>query len=245
MMSEKTMAAVLLSTLCGVLGTGVGGLTGALLGMRGKRLIPLLFHLSSGMMIAVVCFELLPEAYAMSLGAAVMGMMLGVLCVMALSVVLDRHKTQQTDAAAMRRTGLLVLLSLALHNFPEGLAVGAGFAAEPKLGIMLGAMIMLHDVPEGVASGLPLRASGLPIARAFGMTVLSGLPTGLGALIGYAVSGLSEGVVAFNFGLAAGAMLQVTAGELLPRAREQGEGAVDTLLLTIGIAVGSVMTLMV
>ena len=44
------------------LGTGVGGLTGALLGMRGKRLIPLLFHLSSGMMIAVVCFELLPEA---------------------------------------------------------------------------------------------------------------------------------------------------------------------------------------
>ena len=151
-MSEKTMAAVLLSTLCGVLGTGVGGLTGALLGMRGKRLIPLLFHLSSGMMIAVVCFELLPEAYAMSLGAAVMGMMLGVLCVMALSVALDRHKTQQTDAAAMRRTGLLVLLSLALHNFPEGLAVGAGFAAEPKLGIMLGAMIMLHDVPEGPAA---------------------------------------------------------------------------------------------
>ena len=77
------------------------------------------------------------------------------------------------------------------------------------------------------------------------MTVLSGLPTGLGALIGYVASGVSQGLVAFNFGLAAGAMLQVTAGELLPRARDQGQGALDTLFLTVGIAIGSVMTLVV
>lgn len=245
LMVQKAVAAVAFSTVFGVLGTGLGGLTGALLGMRGRRLVPLLFNLSSGMMIAVVCFELLPQAYALGLSLSVMGMLLGVLCVMALSLALDRHHQQGTDAAAMRRTGLLVLLSLALHNFPEGLAVGAGYAAEPRLGLMLGIMIMLHDVPEGVASGLPLRAGGVSVAGAVGMTVLSGLPTGLGALIGYAVSGVSQGLVALNFGLAAGAMLQVTAGELLPRARDQGQGAVDTLFLTVGIAIGSVMTLVV
>ena len=176
LMAQKAVAAVVFSTAFGVLGTGLGGLTGALLGMRGRRLVPLLFNLSSGMMIAVVCFELLPQAYALGLSLSVMGMLLGVLCVMALSLALDRHHRQGTDAAAMRRTGLLVLLSLALHNFPEGLAVGAGYAAEPRLGLMLGIMIMLHDVPEGVASGLPLRAGGVSVAGAVGMTVLSGLP---------------------------------------------------------------------
>lgn len=242
----ETVAATLLSTFFGVAGTGVGGLFGALLGRRGRGFLPALFNLSGGMMVAVVCFELLPQAYAIHVPLAALGFFLGVASVMAMSAMLERCMGGDgTDERAMRRTGWLVLLSLALHNMPEGLAIGSGLAAQTQLGLMLGVMIMLHDVPEGIASSMPLCAGGMQAARAFLLTLASGLPTGLGALAGFLLGGVSLDLIALSFGLAAGAMLQVTAGELLPRAKEQGQSAADTLFLSLGIAVGSVITLIV
>ena len=56
------------------------------------------------------------------------------------------------------KTGILVGIGLALHNFPEGLAIGSGFSASPSLGLSLALVIAFHDIPEGISMAVPMKA---------------------------------------------------------------------------------------
>jgi len=67
-------------------------------------------------------------------------------------------------------------VGIALHNFPEGFAVGSGFGASISLGVMITSVIVIHDIPEGIAMAVPMRAGGFGKAKAFTVTVLSGVP---------------------------------------------------------------------
>ncbi len=58
------------------------------------------------------------------------------------------------------KTGLLVAIGIAIHNTPEGIAVGAGYAHTPQFGIFIAIAIALHNIPEGIATALPLYQSG-------------------------------------------------------------------------------------
>jgi ZIP family zinc transporter len=60
------------------------------------------------------------------------------------------------------RRGLLLFAATALHNLPEGLAVGTSYAAQPRLGLLLAVAIALHNIPEGIAVAGPFRACGMP-----------------------------------------------------------------------------------
>lgn len=55
------------------------------------------------------------------------------------------------------KSGILILVALSLHNFPEGLAIGSSFSVEKSFGILVGIMIIVHDIPEGFALSLPLK----------------------------------------------------------------------------------------
>ena len=145
------------------------------------------------------------------------------------------------EAGGMARAGMLLAAGIALHNLPEGLAVGSGYAHAPALGAALGLMIALHDVPEGIAAAVPMRVAGMKRRRVLALTFLSGVPTGIGALLGAAAGGVSPGMIALSLGFAGGAMLQVTAQELLPRAGETSTDGVTTFYLALGVAAGSVL----
>ena len=58
------------------------------------------------------------------------------------------------------KTGIIVSIGLAIHNFPEGLAIGSGFEASIKLGYSLALAICLHDIPEGISMGVPMKNGG-------------------------------------------------------------------------------------
>jgi len=83
-------------------------------------------------------------------------------------------------------------VGIALHNFPEGFAVGSGFGASISLGVMITSVIVIHDIPEGIAMAVPMRAGGFGKAKAFTVTVLSGVPMGIGALAGALLGGISS-----------------------------------------------------
>ncbi|HKM17226.1 MAG TPA: ZIP family metal transporter, partial [Limnochordia bacterium] len=129
-------------------------------------------------------------------------------------------------------------IGIAVHNFPEGLAIGAGYAASETLGIGLAVVLALHDAPEGMAMAGPMKAAGLSPLRIVATCTLAGVPTGLGSLIGAYFGNVSELFLSVALGFAAGAMLYLVFDELLPIAQELDSEHSSTFGAIIGVVVG-------
>jgi zinc transporter, ZIP family len=136
------------------------------------------------------------------------------------------------------RAGILTAIGIALHNFPEGFAVGSGFEASTGLGITLTIVILIHDIPEGIATAVPLRAGGFSKRRSFLLTVLSGVPMGLGALIGAILGEISKAFIAACLGFAGGAMLYIVCGGLVTESKRLYRGRLPTIGNIFGMVCG-------
>jgi len=84
--------------------------------------------------------------------------------------------------------------------------------------LILAVLIGLHNIPEGMAVSVPLISGGMSKPRAVLLTALSGAPTILGALLGFAIGEIGPLGLALSLGFASGAMLYVVFGEILPQA---------------------------
>ena len=105
-------------------------------------------------MIAIVCFDLIPEALEISeILLIITGVILGVITMIVCDMLVQKKFSTNTkyskNTNSLLKTGIIVSIGLALHNFPEGLAIGSGFGASIKLGYSLALAILLHDIPEG------------------------------------------------------------------------------------------------
>ena len=105
-------------------------------------------------MLAIICFDLIPEALEItSIATVILGILLGIIIMIGCDVVVQRkfnRKAQNQQKSQLLKTGMVVSIGLALHNFPEGLAIGSGFGASLTLGYSLAVAICLHDIPEGI-----------------------------------------------------------------------------------------------
>jgi ZIP family zinc transporter len=102
----------------------------------------------------------------------------------------------------------------------------------------MAAVIGLHNVPEGMAISAPLVAGGERRWRAAGLAALSGAPTVLGAALGYCLGTLGPVALTLTLSFAAGAMLFVVFGELLPEAAGLWKSKLPALAAVLGILVG-------
>ncbi|MCL6613489.1 MAG: hypothetical protein K6U03_02520, partial [Firmicutes bacterium] len=92
---------------------------------------------SAGIMLAVVAFDLMPEAFAVaSIGWGLLGLAAGAGLLAAADLLLPHMHFLSSDEESQRflRTGLLIGLGIAIHNLPEGLAIGAGFGSSLEFG---------------------------------------------------------------------------------------------------------------
>ena len=137
-------------------------------------------------------------------------------------------------ARALKRTWLFVL-AIALHNLPEGLAIGVAYAGTDMASASaLATGISIQDVPEGLVVALALRGVGYGRGVSAGLGVLSGLIEPLAAVFGVALIGLSAGLLPWGLAAAAGAMLFVISHEIIPESHRQGHEASATIGLMLG-----------
>lgn len=210
---------------------------------------------AAGVMVAASVWSLLipsmDQAEAMGKWAfvpAVAGFWLGILFLLFLDRTIP-HLHQGSDEpegpkVALKKTTMLVL-AVALHNIPEGMAVGIVFAGwmtgnetityTGAVALALG--IAIQNFPEGAIISMPLRAEGMKKREAFLWGVLSGAVEPLAALLTIWASGFIIPVLPYLLSFAAGAMIYVVVEELIPEMSQGHHSNLGTVFFTVGFTV--------
>ncbi|WP_432406965.1 ZIP family metal transporter [Wukongibacter sp. M2B1] len=241
---SNIMYITLIGFSVGVIGTGVGGILALGLGKPGKRILSLVLGFSAGIMLAIVSFDLLPEAFERaSFPVGLIGIATGVLMIILIDEGIHSHEDNEViRGKGFIKMGFLIGLGVALHNFPEGLAIGSGFMATRELGIGISIVIALHNIPEGISMAAPMRIGGMSRLKVVLYTLLVGLPMGIGAMVGAFLGDISQSFIAFCLAFAGGTMLYITCGELIPNSSKLYKGRTSSIGLVLGFIVGLLMT---
>jgi len=143
-----------------------------------------------------------------------------------------------TDEA---RRGFAVVGALTLHRIPEGLAIGAGFAAPgaSRLGLLLAIAVGLQNACEGLVMAAPLRQGRVPVRTGFIIVAATGLVTPAAAVMGDVLAGLTAQMMPFILALAGGTLIYITSNEIIPESHSHGfEGTASG-----GVVLGFLITM--
>ncbi len=235
-----------LGMLAGVVGTGLGGLLSVFVKNPTPRFTGTILAFAAGVMLSIVFMELIEESIAYSgYLSAIAGLALGMIVFYLFDHYLPHQHvftTEKAHTGGYLKKGTLLALGIGLHNLPEGLAIGTGFAGSTELGISLAVLIGLHNIPEGMAVAAPLKQGGWSYFKVLGVTALAGAPMGIGALIGAAIGSISPFVLGLSLGFAAGAMLYIVCDELIPDAYQSAGAHLSILGIFGGTILGILFT---
>ena len=266
---------ILTTFIAGVVGTGLGGLIGAVLQKDSNRTVSLLLSFAGGVMLSVVCFDLATEAISVcgNVWIVVGAIAVGVIVIYLLNYLIDRktipevphvdenhpkthddldelihsdhlneHYARKDGKLSLFVAGVVMAGAIALHNVPEGMTIGASYASNSGVlgnaALVLAVLIGLHNIPEGMAVSVPLISGGMGRTKAVLITALSGVPTMLGALLGFAIGEIGDLGLALSLGFASGAMLYVVFGEILPQAILMYHSKLPAFSAILGMLVG-------
>lgn len=241
--------------LVGFAATALGALPALMLRTIPQTLEDAMLGFAAGMMLAAASFSLLLPGLEAGFeftssriyGAllVVFGMFLGVMLMLGLDeFVPHQHDTTGTFGVGAERynKAWLFVFAIALHNLPEGMAIGVSFAkGDLTVGIPLTTAIALQDIPEGLAVALTLRAVGFSAFYAVSVAIISGVFEPLGALLGVGLAGGYLLSYPIGLGLAAGAMIFVVSHEVIPETHRNGHQTLATIGLMVGFALMMVL----
>ena len=250
-MQMQAAAAVLIPFLGTVLGSaGVFFLKGHM----NRTLQRSLTGFAAGVMVAASIWSLIIPAIDQSehLGKlaflpAFVGVWLGFLFLLALDHLIP-HLHLNSDCPEGTPCGLgkstMLVLAVALHNLPEGMAVGvvvAGWLSGQEnvsfaaaLALSLG--IALQNLPEGAIISMPLKSNGMGRGRAFTYGALSGIIEPIGAVVTILLASLVVPILPYLLAFAAGAMLYVVVEELIPEMSEGEHSNIGTIFFAVGFS---------
>ncbi|MBR3163138.1 MAG: ZIP family metal transporter [Clostridia bacterium] len=226
----------------GTFGTSIGGIIGICFNKSTDKFLSFVLSFASGLMTAIICFDLIPEALLIS---NILNILLGITIGIAMMICCDlivqknfKYKKTNNKNDSLLKTGIIVSIGLAIHNFPEGLAIGSGLEASIKLGLSLALAICFHDIPEGISMAVPMKNGGMKKSKVFFLVLVSGVTTGIGAFFGAIVGSISEQVISICLSFAAGAMLYIVSGELIPESNRLYNGRMSAIANMLGFVIG-------
>lgn len=233
----------IIGTMVGIIGTGVGGLLALVWKNPGLKFMSIILGLSGGLMLSVVTFDLLPEAFGLGgVPLSIAGIGAGVIATTLIDEMLPDFEDMAKGRGRYFKMGLLLALGLALHNFPEGLAIGSGYTAGTSLGVGLSVVIGMHDIPEGMAVAAPMSISGVGRLKILLFTAATAIPTGVGAFLGAVLGEISPVFITLCLAFAGGTMLYIVCGELIPKSRSLFQNFLSTFGIIVGIIIGIIIT---
>ncbi|MGJ7917302.1 ZIP family metal transporter [Massilia sp. LXY-6] len=258
--ASPNMRAALLGGGTAAAATALGTLPVLLSQNFSKRTYDCFLGFGAGVMLGATSFSLVIPALAaakaggagnwgasLSVGA---GMLMGAALLLVLDRVIstegilrpsDAGNPHSLSAISMKRAWLFVW-AVALHNLPEGLAIGVAYGGvELGKANSLATGISIQDVPEGLVVALALRTVGYGRGLSTALGVASGLIEPVAAVAGVALIGISAGLLPFALAAAAGAMLFVIANDVVPESHQHGHGTWASVALIFGFILMTVL----
>lgn len=239
---DTIIFAFILTTIAG-LSTGIGSLIALLAKRTNTNFLSLSLGFSAGIMIFVSFMEMMPEAldnltgiYGEKQGTLylILAFFGGIAVINMIDFLIPEsinpHEIQGVEdmndkTQHMKRTGIVVALSVAIHNFPEGIATFTSALTSLDIAIPITAAIALHNIPEGIAVAVPIYHATGNKKKAFWYSFLSGLSEPAGALIAYLFL-MNHWTPAINgvvLAAVSGIMVFISLDELLPSAERYGK----------------------
>ena len=224
---QEILKTTILGLFFGTFGTTIG-VIGIKLKRNSNKFLSFILSFASGLMMAIICFDLIPEALNISdIISVILGILIGIITMIFCDLIVQKKfnskeiniKKGKIKGNDLLKTGIIVSIGLAIHNFPEGLAIGSGFEASIKLGLGLAVAICLHDIPEGISMAVPMKNGGMKKSQVLYYVILSGITTGIGAFFGAIIGTISEQIIAICLSFAAGAMLYIVSRRINTRSK--------------------------
>ncbi|MEF2560569.1 MAG: ZIP family metal transporter [Eggerthellaceae bacterium] len=262
---DNTALSTLVALLLPLAGTTLGSAFVFFLKKNmGELLQKALLGFAAGVMTAASVWSLIMPSIEMAEGQGVIGWVpaaVGFLGGMGLLLLIDHFLPHQhiddpvpEGVRTTMKKPTMLIFAVALHNLPEGMAVGvvlAGFLTGETTITFAGVIalvigIAIQNIPEGAIISMPLVSSGLSRKRAFVYGLLSGVVEPLGALLMIACVGAMTPLLPYVLSFAAGAMMYVVVEELIPETqtgRHTNIGAIAvaigfTLMMILDVALG-------
>lgn len=246
--------AFILTAIAG-LSTGIGSLIALLAKHTNTKFLCASLGFSAGIMIYVSFMEMMPQAkieltsvFGEKEGTLylILAFFAGIALINIIDFMIPKsmnpHEMQgvedmDTRRRSLKRTGLIVALSIAIHNFPEGIATFTSALGSLDVAIPITVAIAIHNIPEGIAVAVPIYHATGSRKKAFWLSFSSGLAEPVGALIAYlflmqfwtpAMNGIVLSIVS-------GIMIFISIDELLPSAEKYGKHHISIMGLVGGM----------
>ena len=231
------MTQVIIISLINGLSLIVGVLIGIYFHLKQKT-IAAVMAFGSGVLICALTFGLMEEAFGHGgFDAVIIGFLVGGL----LYVIGDwaihyfggrKHKRHQHSKAKHNTNGIMIALGSTLDGIPESVALGIALFANQTVGLMMIAAIVISNVPESVASVAGLRKENFSTKRIFSIWASIGIAVTLATILSFIfLHNLNLNTIGILESLAAGAILAMLVGSMIPEAYEEGGYAVNILTI--------------
>ncbi|MGN1398852.1 MAG: ZIP family metal transporter [Erysipelotrichaceae bacterium] len=252
---------VCLGLLIPFIGTALGA--ACVYFMRGElkeKVQKILTGFAAGVMLAASIFSLILPAIEQgsengkwAVMPAFVGFWLGVLFLLVIDTVVPHLHNFSSESEGIKAPALskqtMMLFAVAIHNIPEGMAVGVVFAGYLQGNIYLSLAaalslsigIAIQNFPEGAIVSMPLHSNGLSKNKAFLYGCLSGIVEPLGAVLTIFFSNLIVPALPYLLSFAAGAMIYVVVEELIPEMMEGSHSNWSTVFFSVGFSLMMVL----
>ena len=248
-MDVQALQALLLSIIAGT-ATLIGALIVIVIKGENKKFISASLGFAAGIMISVSMLELFSKSNELITSStnSFMGAIISTLCLgigMLLTFLLN-HFIQDESVAVdtlsnnrLLSTGIISMLVIALHNFPEGIATFMSSYGNASLGISITIAVALHNIPEGITVALPILLSTNNKKKAIFFTFLSGITEPLGAILAFFILRffLTDLVLGAIFGIVGGIMIYIALDDLIPSSRKYGCDGIALFFTLLGICI--------
>ena len=207
--------------------------------------------LSVGLMLATSLLHALPEAFESkadprTLFATLLGGLLGFFILEKLAVLRHSHHHEGDghhhahghDANEAGKSGWLILIGDAMHNFTDGILIAAAFIADPHLGIVTGVAIIAHEIPQEIGDFIVLLNAGISRLRAYVFNLICSLMAIVGGLVGYYTLDSASGLVPYVLVFASSGFIYIAVSDLMPQMQRRAtvrESVPQVVLIGIGV----------
>lgn len=182
-----------------------------------NRSLAFFLGLASGVMVAVVVFDMLPSAFLFTrFITAASGVLAGFICLGLFDILKMRNISRSDSLLAL---GYLIMVGIILHDLPEGMAIALGSELKARTGLVITLGIAIHNIPEGMAIAAPFLMGGMRRSNIFLKTLLIGFVTPLGTIVGQLAARIVPDFMPVLLGFASGVMIYLVVFQLWPEAR--------------------------